>query len=226
MAMSDRQGRIVKIAGASLVGLGGLLCIVGLLAARKWAEPTTTWTAFGSIATVSAAVVAIFTLISLKQDSADRTRPMLIAELKHTVLTRDAELLVRNVGQSVARNVKVDFDPPLPDPADGDAEERVGVLTPFLQRRYSRVIPTFPPGMVMDNFYQDAEDNDEPVPDDFTVTIAYTDSHGRKYTDSYDLTMGTLRDQSGAYPANTDEKGIQRRWVKALEAIARGVGRH
>lgn len=223
--MAD-TGRIVKVTGAAVVGLGSLLVIVGGLAASNTADPSTTWTALGSIATVAAAVVAIWTLIALKQDSADRTRPMIVAELKHAVLTQDAELLVRNVGQSVARNVKVDFDPPLPDPADGDAEARVGVLTPFLQRRYSRVIPTFPPGMVMDNYYQDAQDNDEPTPDDFIVTITYFDSHGRRYTDSYDLTISTLRDQTRSYPSNTDEKGIQRRWVKALEAIARGVGRH
>ncbi|WP_131827623.1 hypothetical protein [Mycolicibacterium fortuitum] len=199
--------------------------IVGVLATKNWASPATTWTAFGSIATVSAAVVAIFTLVSLKQDSVDRTRPVMIAELKHAVLTQNSELLIRNVGQSVARNVKVDFNPPLPDPADGDAEERVGVLTPFLQRRYSRVIPTFPPGMVMDNYYQGAKD-DEPVPDDFTVTISYVDAHGRTYSDAYELTMGALRDQSGSYPANRDDAGMQRRWVKAVEAIARGVGRH
>ncbi|QRY48137.1 hypothetical protein JVX93_15925 [Mycolicibacterium boenickei] len=221
-----QRGQIAKAVGLGLAGLGGLLGVVGGLAVIDWATPATTWTAFGSIATVSAAVVAILTLLSLKQDSADRTRPMIVAELKHAVLTRNSELLVRNVGQSVARNVKVDFDPPLPCPADGDGEDQVGLLTPFLQRRYSRVIPTFPPGMVMDNYYQDSAGEDEPVPDDFTVTISYSDTHGRKYTDSYELTTSTIRDQSGSYPSNTDEKGIQRRWVKALEAIARGVGRH
>ncbi|WP_166905936.1 hypothetical protein [Mycobacterium sp. DL440] len=220
-----RLGQVVKLVVAAVVGLVVLLCIVGVLAVKDWAVPATTWTAFGSIATVSAAVVAIFTLVSLKQDSADRTRPVLIAELKHAVLTQNSELLIRNVGQSVARNVKVDFDPPLPDPADGGGEERVGVLTPYLQRRYSRVIPTFPPGMAMDNYYQGAND-DEPVPDDFTVTISYVDAHGRKYTDAYELTMGTLRDQSGSYPGNRDDPGMQRRWVKALEAIARAIGRH
>ncbi|WP_100482266.1 COG1361 family protein [Mycobacteroides abscessus] len=216
-----------KVASASVVGLGALLCIVGLLSAKGWADATTTWTAFGALATVAAAIVAIWTLVALKQDSADRTRPVILAELKPAVLTRNSELLISNVGQSVAHNVRVEFDPPLPDPADGGDEERVGVLTPFLQRRYSRTIPTWAPGMTLDNFYQGAGKNaDEPVPDDFTVIAHYENAHGRRYEDRYTLSMGTIRDQSGSYPSNKDDAGMQRRWVQALEAIARGVGRH
>lgn len=196
---------------------------VSLLAVLEIADPATTWTALGSIATTAAALVAIWTLVALKQDSADRTRPVILAELRPAVLTRNAELIIRNAGQSVAQNVKVSFDPPLPALEGADAN---GKLTPFLQRRYSRTIPSFAPGLVLDNYYQDATDSTEPVPDEFTVTIRYTDTHGRSYTDSYELAMSTLHDQSGSYPSNTDENGIQRRWVKALEAIARGIGRH
>lgn len=221
--MKDHTKHRAKILGTGVAGLGILFVIVGLLASKDWAEPTSTWAAIASIATVTAAVVAIWTLIALKQDSADRTRPVIVAELRAAVLTQNAELIVRNAGQSVARNVKVDFDPPLPNEGD---ESTAGVLTPFLQRRYSRTIPTFAPGMVMDNYYQDSDGSEEPVPDDFTVTIRYSDTRGRSFIDSYELTLGTLRDQTGSYPGNTDDKGMQRRLVKALEAIARGVGRH
>lgn len=221
-SMADQRGNVVKVAGAAVVGLGALLSVVGGLASSRWADPTTTWTALASIATVTAAVVAIWTLIALKQDSADRTRPVIVAELKAAVLTKNAELHISNMGQSVARSVRVEFDPPLPTPQG----ENPGVLTPFLQRRYSRVIPTFAPGMLMDNYYQDAEDKEEPVPDDFTVTIRYSDTRGREYIDSYDLTMNTLRDQTRSYPSNTDERGMQRRFMRALESIARGVGQH
>jgi hypothetical protein len=224
--MSD--GKIVAMAIASLgfSGLAGALAVVGLFDGQGWADPTTIWTALGSLATVAAAVVAIWTLVALKQDSADRTRPVVIAELNYAVLSDHAELLVRNVGPSVARNVRVDFVPPLPDPEDGGSEAEVGVLTPFLQRRYSRVIPTLAPGMRLSNFYQDAEGSEEPVPDDFTVTISYSDDRGRKYVDSFELSMFTLRDQTVSRPSNSDPAGIQRRWVSALEAIARGVGRY
>lgn len=55
-------------------------------------------------------------------------------------------------------------DPPLPELQGPEAQ---GKVTPFLQRRYSRIVPRFAPGMVMEG----ATDPDEPVPDDFTVTI-------------------------------------------------------
>lgn len=212
-----------KVVVATVAGVVAVGAIVAVLASSGAAEPTTTWTALGSIATATAAVVAIWTLIALKQDSADRTRPVIVAELKPAVLTRNAELIIRNAGQSVARDVNVAFDPPLPVLEGAEAE---GTTTPFLQRRYSRTIPTLAPGMVLDNFYQDATDATEPVPDDFSVTIRYTDMHGRQYADTYELSLDALRDQTGSYPSNTDERGMQRRWVKALEAIARGVGRH
>jgi len=37
------------------------------------------------------------------------------------------------------------------------------------------------------------------------------------------LTSQTLMNETTTSPSNTDEKGIQRRLVQALEAIARGV---
>lgn len=210
----------VTAGAGALVGVSGA---VGVLATTHLAEPTTTWTALGAIATATAAVVAIWTLIALKQDSADRTRPVIVAELRAAVLTRNCELIIRNAGQSVARDVSVEFDPPLPVLEGKEAMDKV---TPYLQRRYSRTIPSFAPGQVMDNIYQEAADSTEPVPDNFTVTIRYKDMHSRNFTDSYVLSVDTLRDQTGAYPSNTDDKGIQRRLVNAIEAIARGVGRH
>jgi hypothetical protein len=221
--MPRRKETITKVLAAALVALAALLGIVSLLQSNDWSNAATTWTAFGTIATIAAAVVAIWTLVALKQDSADRTRPVIVAELRAAVLTHDAEFVVRNVGQSVARDVKVEFDPPIPV-LEGDAA--LCLATPYLQRRYSRVIPTFPPGMVLYNSYQYADDNDEPTPDDFTVTINYSDTHGRTYTDMYALTMDVLRGHAAAYPGNTDDKGMRRRTIKALEAIARGVGRH
>lgn len=191
-------------------------------AQRHWAEPSTMWTGLGSAATLVTAVVAIWTLIALRTDSRDRTRPMMVAELKPSVLTSNAELHITNAGQSVATNLKVEFDPPLPVLKGAEAE---GKTTPYLQRRYDRVIPTFTPGMVMDNLYQEAEDPDEPVPDEFTITFHYNDTRGREYTDRYFLTLETLKNQTGAYPSTSGADGERRRAVKAIEHIARGIGR-
>jgi hypothetical protein len=138
--MADPTKRVAQMIGLGAVGIGTQLTIVGLLAFRHWAEPQTTWSAMASLATVAAAVVGIWTLVSLRQDSRDRTRPVMIAERRPNVLSDIAELIVRNVGQSVAKNVTFKFDPELPVL---EGAEAVGKTTPFLRRRYSRTFPTF-----------------------------------------------------------------------------------
>lgn len=77
----------VKVVAGSVGGLGVLFSLVGLLASNRWADPTTTWAAMASIATVAAAVVAIWTLIALKEDSAERTRPVMVAQLMDITLS-------------------------------------------------------------------------------------------------------------------------------------------
>jgi hypothetical protein len=94
------------------------------------------WGAVEAIATVAAAAVAIITLLGLRRDSADRTRPVMVADLRPEVLSPHTSILVvSNVGQSVAKNVKTSFNPPLPELAGPEA---AGKVTPFLQRRYAR----------------------------------------------------------------------------------------
>lgn len=187
------------------------------------ADPQTAWSAVAAIATVVGAGGALWTLIEIKKDSRDRTRPMMTAELRSAVLTQNAELHIRNRGQSVAKNIRVTFDPPLPVLEGSEAE---GLTTPFLQRRYADVITTLTPGLVLDNIWNSATTRVEPVPDDFTVHFEYEDDRGRRYADDFELSMGTLQNQTGSYPSNTDDLGLRKRTVKAIEAVARGVGRH
>jgi hypothetical protein len=218
----DPTKPVARVIGLGVVGVGSLFTVVGLLATRHWAAPQTTWAAMASVATVMAAVVGIWTLVSLRQDSRDRTRPVMIAEIRPGVLSDVAELLVRNAGPSVAKNVRFTFNPALPVL---EGAEAAGKLTPYLKRRYSRTVPTFGPGMVMHDVYQSASEPFEPVPDDFTLTVDYDDTHGRHYTDSYELSVTTLRDHTRTEPGDRDEPALQLRVARAVEAIARGVGR-
>jgi hypothetical protein len=220
--MADSAKGVVRTVSLGAVGFGGLFVVVGLLASRGLATPTTTWTAMGSIATVAAAVVAIWTLAAVRQDSRDRSRPVMIAEIRAGVLSEIAELIVRNVGPSVARRVTFKFDPELPI-LEGAAAD--GLTTPYLQRRYSRTVPTFGPGMVMHDVYQSANPPFEPVPEDFTLTIDYYDAHDRHYTDSYELSVITLHDHTRTESADNDLPNLQRRTTRAVEAVARAIGR-
>lgn len=184
-----------------------------------------------AIAAAATGLIASWTLWAAKSDGAARSRPMMAAELQTAVLTKGtSELVVTNHGASVARNVKVSFDPPLPDL---DGPEADGKVTPFLFRRYSVPIPTVTPGMALRNVYSSGSpdsdgvyQNDEPTSEDFTITFDYEDTRGKQFRDTYRLTVETLRNQTGVYPSNTDDKGMRRRHIEALEAIARGVGLH
>lgn len=184
---------------------------------------TAFWTALGALATLAAAVVAIFTLVALRRNSEDRTRPMMSAELRAVPMVEaTTELVISNVGQTLAKNVKVTFDPPLPVMTGREAE---GKLTPFLQRRYEKPVPTITPGMKLYNIYSSGAP-DEPLPDIFTITFSYENQHGRRFQDYFVVSLGLLKMQTTSHPANTDERGMERRRVRALEAIGRGVGRY
>lgn len=179
------------------------------------------WAGVTAVAAVVTGGVAIATLAALRRDSTDRTRPVVSAELLPVVLSHGtSELVIQNVGQSVAKNVNVTFDPPL--------SRDMGQMTAFLVNRYEKKIPTMGPKRRLSNVYSHwrgdgSHETAEPVPYAFTVKIAYQDSRGRNYEDSYDLTLDALRNETTSSPSNTDEAGMRRRLVNAVEEIARGV---
>ncbi|MBC7302706.1 MAG: hypothetical protein H5T78_17395 [Nocardia sp.] len=207
--------------GVGLISAGAGLFVVA--AAKKWAAPSTIWAGLGSAATLATAAIAIGTLLALKQDSRDRSRPMMMAQLQPAVLNVEhSELRVTNAGPSVAKNVRAEFDPALPVLDEATHADRNAF---YLQRRYSKVIPTITPGMVLWNLYRKAEEPEEPLPSSFGITFTYEDMHGRTYVDRYDLTLETLMDETNVRPATKGEEAERRRAVKALESIARAIGR-
>jgi hypothetical protein len=189
------------------------------------------WSGVGAIATVIAAGIAVLTLLAIRRDSRDRSRPVMVADIRPVALSkRTCELVVENVGQSVAKSVRVTFDPPLPDL---NGAEAAGKVTPYLRRRYENAIPTMPPGRKLFNIYgvqapgpDGVLVNNEPTPEDVTVTFEYEDTHGRPYKDSYKLSLRTLSNQTESFPSNADDDGMRRREVTALEAIARTLHRN
>jgi hypothetical protein len=183
------------------------------------------WTGVGALATAAAALVAIVTLLALKSDSRDRTRPVMGAYLqRHPLSHGTSELIVTNYGSTPACEVQVTFDPPLPKL---EGAEAAGKITPFLEKRYDQVIPTIAPRMELINVYTVQGDrNDEPVPADFTITFTYADAKGRRYKDAYRLTVETLRNATNTNPSDKpDGSDLPKRAVQAVEAIARGIGR-
>lgn len=123
--------------------------------------------AVGAVAAASAATIGNRTLRQNRRDSRSRSRPMVAAELRDEPYADATQILViRNYGPSIARNVRVSFDPPIPDPVDPSSSG-----TPFLKKRYANPIPVLTPGMGLDNVYYSARpgsgdqfENLEPTP--------------------------------------------------------------
>lgn len=145
------------------------------------------WAALESLATVAAAVVAIATLLALRADSRQRTRPVVTADLQRPPTVGENigfDLVVRNSGATAARDVKVSFDPePLIIDEDETAKHpRERRVAEWLVNYFSEPITSLPPGRgVRANYYwaeDDPEDptkrrNKHPLPGRFIVKISY-----------------------------------------------------
>src|SRR5674476_1568029 len=95
-----------------------------------------------ALAAVGTAAIAIVALRSTAADSRDRSRPYVLAELSlATDSDTSIDIVIRNAGLSVARNVHVRFDPVLVVPGDGRR-----YVTEYTVRRYATPIPTLAPG--------------------------------------------------------------------------------
>jgi len=130
-------------------------------------------------------------------------------------------LVIKNAGQSVARDVEVSFRPPLPDYETTD-DGQPGVVAPFLRRRYGTPIAMIAPGHTLKNVYSyiaaGIDDNVEPVPDQVTILVRYNDDHGRVYKDSFPLNRKLLGLDTQTNPGDSNDP--VKRQNKALEAIA------
>jgi hypothetical protein len=169
------------------------------------------------------------TLRRSDRDSQARTRPMVAAELRDEAYARGVQLLViKNYGPTVARNVKVIFDPPLGDPA---SEKEHQSVAPFLKRRYAKPISSLVPGQELDNIYFDGESdgaggfkNRDPHPDQVRVTIELDAPDGAHYVDHFDLDVNLIRDRTMVTSSRHPEERLKQA-VKALEGINKTLAR-
>lgn len=170
------------------------------------------WSGFTAIVALVTGTVAVISFLSLRRDSRDRTRPLMLAEVDAYILAPGTvRLRIQNIGKSVARNVRVSFVPPIPPEP---------VIAGFIARRYEQMFMTIGPGTKFTNVYghyaQGQPHMDEPVPVQFVVRFEYEDSRRwrpRKYKTDYNLDVQVLRNASSSTPSNTDDAGMQRRLV-------------
>ena len=180
--------------------------------------------AIAASAAVAGATSGVRTFRQTRRDSRARSRPMVAAELRdHPYADATQILVVRNYGPSIARNVRVTFDPPIPDP-DNPAESG----TPFLKARYANPLAVLTPGMELDNVYFSGRQqgstwvNYEPTPDQVTVRIEYEDDEGNEWTDDFPLDTNIIRNRT--YTVSSKDPDEQRKaLLKAVQGIEKAL---
>lgn len=182
-------------------------------------------TGLGGIAAVVTAVIAVAALRSTARDSRDRSRPVVVPEF---VMAENSDstidLRLRNYGQTVADDLRVSFDPPLPQVL---ASERL--VTRFLIQRYDRTIAHLSPGQEFRNIWWIGEAkggemlrNVEPTPDRVRVTVTNRGTVRKPYRETYtldveDITLETYSTSSSSFPGRLESID---RSLKALSRAA------
>jgi hypothetical protein len=155
-------------------------------------------------------------LADAEKRAIEQSRPMVVAELaRHSnsagePLQGVQDLVLKNYGATPARNLRVAFDPPIPDPMPDGIRPGTGALTSSLVRRFGNAIHTLPPAAEMRNIYWLGEagpdgrfHNKEPTFDQITVTLTYEDMAGRKYaSDSFELDTDVIGLSTTSKPSN------------------------
>lgn len=139
-----------------------------------------------------------------------QTRPFVVIDLgssAHTLF----DLVVKNIGPTLARDVRFEFDPPIRSTDDD--------LDPNKVKMFREGISTLAPGKEIRTLFETGPARHESeLPDTYEVTVSYSDQTGkRKYQERIDLDFGLY----------WDRRTVQRRDVhdlyKQLETIAKEI---
>src|SRR5665647_1800702 len=163
-----------------------------------------------------------------RADRRDRSRPYVLAELSlATDSDTSIDIVIRNAGLSVARDVHVRFDPVLVVPGDGRR-----YVTEYTVRRYAKPIPTLAPGQGLSNIWWSGHMapggtsliSEEPTPQECIVTIEYWDDRRRRYRDDFPLVVDTMLTTTYSV-SSTSTKGRMKSIDDSLEKVAGSLQR-
>lgn len=179
--------------------------------------------AISAMAATITAAIAIITLIRASNDSRLRSQPVVIAEIRRAPdADTSFDLVVRNTGPTIARDVRVTFDPPLVLP-DEEPEEHYATL--WIIKRYEHAIPMLAPGQELSNtwWFGAAREgeivNVEPTPDRVLVRISYRGRGRRRKSDEFPLDMNA-HTRGTSTTSSSSFKGRLRSIDSALNKIA------
>jgi hypothetical protein len=151
-------------------------------------------TAGGTVGTCAvalvAALVAYWQLREARRLREAQAQPYVVVDVEPSIVTRRIlNLVIRNTGQTLARDVKIRFEPPLQSTIDSDG------FPPAKFKALTEGIPALPPGreyqIALDSAVDRAQSS---LPDSYTVTVSFHDRDGKPLEDlTYVLDLAMFR---------------------------------
>lgn len=185
---------------------------VALAIALTWLVPPDSVLAFVAlVSTFFAAMSALgawFTVREMRLDRIERTRPFVLADFTMTS-SQAIYFVVSNLGNGVAREVEVSFDPA---PVDFRGRELTRLTV------FQNPIPILQPGAeIRQLFHIGHKLFEQEVPRTFKVTVNYRGDGRIKYTQTFDIDLEQYKDMT--VPPTTIEEHLGHLVKQADKAI-------
>jgi hypothetical protein len=195
------------------------------IAAAPTSSPSLTdqLTAGGTVGTcvvaLLAAIVAWRQLREARRLREAQAQPFVIVDVEPSVTSRRIlNLVIRNTGQTLARDVTIRFDPPLRSTLDSEG------FPPANFRALAKGIPALPPGreyqIMLDSTVSRSESN---LPDSYTVTVKFHDRDGKKMDElTYELDLAMFHSAPYVTELSVHDVAQELQSIrKTLEQLAR-----
>ena len=151
-----------------------------------WTDQAQVWLLAGQLAVLAvAAFMALRQVREARRLREDQTRPFVVVDFEPIEVHGFLDLVVKNVGPTMARDVRIAFDPPIQSTRELDV--------PIAELKMLREgIPTLAPGKEHRMHFAFGPDHyKSDLPDSFRARVRYSDQRGRRWFDELmDLDLG------------------------------------
>jgi hypothetical protein len=180
-------------------------------------------TAGGTVGTcvvaLIAAIVAYRQLREARRLREAQAQPYVVVDVEPSVISRRIlNLVIRNTGQTLARDVTIRFDPPLRSTLDTEG------FPPAKFRALVNGIPALPPGREYQIMLDSTVDRYQAkLPDRYTVTVSFRDRDGKKLEDlAYELDLAMFRSAAYVQELSVHDVAQEMQYIrKTLENLVR-----
>ena len=151
-----------------------------------WTDEAQVWLVAGQLLIlVVAAVFAFWQVKEARRLREEQTRPFVVVDFEPIEIHGFFDLVVKNTGPTMARDVTIDFDPPIRSATEHD--------TPIAELKvFKDGIPTLAPGKEYRMHYAFGPRHHESgLPDEYRARVRYSDQERRRsFDEEMDLDLG------------------------------------